>query len=171
MTEPNLVTGSYVVKSEHTLDRSPLEMAIAGMEGAASRFSIDAIKDERVRASYEGNIRRMSQQIFAEVRAGNTSVEDATKFSNEMRNKIMFEHRKLTSAQGLAIAQKKRREKHTAKFSAKNLKPSSTKITNNFQRLNRKKFCTELWSGPAVPMPSSLLAPKSCLLWARLASS
>ncbi|MDQ3201593.1 MAG: hypothetical protein M3Q94_05400, partial [Pseudomonadota bacterium] len=68
-------------------------------------------------------------------------------------------------------AKKKRREKHTAKFSAKNLKPSSTKITNNFQRLNRKKFCTELWSGPAVPMPSSLLAPKSCLLWARLASS
>lgn len=58
-------------------------------------------------ATTEGNIRRMSQQIFAEVRAGNISVEDATKFSNEMRNKIMFEHRKLTSAQGLAIVQKK----------------------------------------------------------------
>jgi hypothetical protein len=83
VTEPNLVTGSYVVKSEHTLDRSPLEMAVAGMEGAASRFSIDAIKDERVRASYEGNIRRMSQQIFAEVSAGNISVR--TRQNSAMR--------------------------------------------------------------------------------------
>lgn len=33
VTEPNLVTGSYIVKSEHTLERSPLEMAVAGMEG------------------------------------------------------------------------------------------------------------------------------------------
>ncbi|WP_415763962.1 hypothetical protein [Pseudomonas sp. CP4] len=113
MTEPNLVTGSYIVKSEHTLERSPLEMAVAGMEGAASRFATDAIKDERVRANYERNIRRMSQQIFADVKAGNISVEDATKFSNEMRNKIMFEHRKMTSAQGLAIAEKKKKNGRT----------------------------------------------------------
>jgi hypothetical protein len=135
VTEPNLVTGSYVVKSEHTLDRSPLEMAVAGMEGAASRFSIDAIKDERVRASYEGNIRRMSQQIFAEVRAGNISVEDATKFSNEMRNKIMLEHRKLTSAQGLAIVQKK---KKTGKTHSEILnEKSQTQFNKNYEQLSK----------------------------------
>lgn len=109
MTEPYLVTGSYVVKSEHTLSQSPLEMAIAGMEGAATRFSIDAIKDERVRASYQRNIKRMAQQVLADVRAGNITVEDGTKFSNEMRNKIMFEHRKFTSAQGVAVAEKKKK--------------------------------------------------------------
>ena len=137
MTEPNLVTGSYIVKSEHTLERSPLEMAVAGMEGAASRFSIDAIKDERVRASYERNIRRMSQQIFAEVRAGNISVEDATKFSNEMRNKIMFEHRKLTSAQGLAIAQKKKKagRTHGEILNEK----SQTQFNKNYDQLSKSQ--------------------------------
>lgn len=109
MTDPYLVTGSYVVKSEHTLSQSPLEMAIAGMEGAATRFSIDAIKDERVRSNYQRNIKRMAQQVLADVKAGNITVEDATKFSNEMRNKIMFEHRKFTSAQGVAVAEKKKK--------------------------------------------------------------
>lgn len=135
MTEPNLVTGSYVVKSEHTLNQSPLEMAVAGMEGAATRFSIDAIKDERVRASYERNIRRMSQQIFAEVRAGNISVEDGTKFSNEMRNKIMLEHRKMTSAQGLAIAQKKKKtgRAHSEILNEK----SQAQFNKNYEQLSK----------------------------------
>jgi hypothetical protein len=144
MTEPNLVTGSYIVKSEHTLTQSPLEMAVAGMEGAATRFSIDAIKDERVRASYQRNIKRMSEQIFADVRAGNISVEEGTKFSNEMRNKIMFEHRKFTSAHGLAIVQKRKNPaKPTQIFLTKSRKLNSAKTTNNFQRRSRKKFCTK----------------------------
>ncbi|ROM91084.1 hypothetical protein [Pseudomonas brassicacearum] len=135
MTEPNLVTGSYIVKSEHTLYQSPLEMAVAGMEGAASRFSIDAIKDERVRVSYEKNIRRMAQQIFAEVKAGNISVEDGTKFSNEMRNKIMFEHRKLTSAQGLAIVQKKKKagKTHADVLNEK----SQAQFNKNYEQLSK----------------------------------
>lgn len=134
MTEPYLITGSYIVKSEHTLAQSPLEMAIASMEGAATRFSIDAISDERVRASYESNIRRMSQQVLADVKAGNITVEDGAKFSNEMRNKIMFEHRKWTSAHGLAIAQKK---KGSGKTHIENLnEKSQAQFNKNYEQLS-----------------------------------
>ncbi|AZE47331.1 putative membrane-associated [Pseudomonas chlororaphis] len=135
MTEPNLVTGSYIVKSEHTLTQSPLEMAIAGMEGAATRFSIDAIKDERVRASYQRNIKRMSEQIFADVRAGNISVEEGTKFSNEMRNKIMFEHRRFTSAHGLAIVQKKKKSGKT--YTEILNEKSKTQFGQNYEQLSK----------------------------------
>lgn len=43
MTEPLLVTGSYVVQKAHELENSPLDMAIAGMEGAATRFSLGKV--------------------------------------------------------------------------------------------------------------------------------
>lgn len=135
MTEPALITGSYIVNSQHTLDRSPLQLAIAGMEGAASRFSVDAIKDPRVRSSYERNIRRMSQQILAEVRAGKMTVEEGTKFSNEMRNKIMYEHRKFTSAHGRAIVEKK---KSTGKTYAEILNEKSrTQFNKNYDQLTK----------------------------------
>jgi len=115
-------------------------MAIAGMEGAATRFSIDAIKDERVRASYQRNIKRMAQQVLADVRAGNITVEDGTKFSNEMRNKIMFEHRKFTSAQGVAVAEKKKKGGKThADILDEKSRTGFKKITTNFQRLSKKR--------------------------------
>jgi hypothetical protein len=137
VTEPYLITGSYIVKSEHTLTQSPLEMAIAAMEGAATRFSIDAISDERVRASYESNIRRMSQQVLADVKAGKITVEDGAKFSNEMRNKIMFEHRKWTSAHGLAIVQKKKR---AGKTHLENLnEKSQTQFNKNYEQLSNSQ--------------------------------
>jgi len=52
MTEPYLVTGSYVVQREHALQDSPLDRALELMEGTALRFSLDAISDEKVRANY-----------------------------------------------------------------------------------------------------------------------
>jgi hypothetical protein len=48
MTKPLLITGSYVVQKAHALENSPLDMAIAGMEGAATRFYVDAISDAKV---------------------------------------------------------------------------------------------------------------------------
>lgn len=148
MTEPYLVTGSYVVKSEHTLSQSPLEMAIAGMEGAATRFSIDAIKDERVRASYQRNIKRMAQQVLADVRAGNITVEDGTKFSNEMRNKIMFEHRKFTSAQGVAVAEKKKKGGKTyADILDEKSRTGFNKIYNQLSKTQQKEILYKALEG------------------------
>ena len=110
MTEPYLVTGSYVVQREHALQDSPLERALELMEGTALRFSLDAISDEKIRANYIKNIKRMSQQTLDDVRAGKITAREGVQFSNEMRNKILMEHRKVTSAQGLAVVQKKKPE-------------------------------------------------------------
>lgn len=38
MTEPYIVTGSYVVQREHALQDSPLDRALELMEGTALRF-------------------------------------------------------------------------------------------------------------------------------------
>ncbi|MBC3209102.1 hypothetical protein HU755_20045 [Pseudomonas sp. SWRI111] len=110
MTEPYIVTGSYVVQREHALQDSPLDRALELMEGSALRFSLDAISDEKIRASYTKNIKRMSQQVRDDVKAGRITAQEGVKFSHEMRNKIMMEHRKFTSAQGLAIAQRKKKD-------------------------------------------------------------
>lgn len=110
MTEPYIVTGSYVVQREHALQDSPLDRALELMEGTALRFSLDAISDEKIRSSYTKNIKRMSQQVRDDVKAGRITAQEGVKFSHEMRNKIMMEHRKFTSAQGLAIAQRKKKD-------------------------------------------------------------
>jgi len=107
--EPLLVTGSYVVQKAHALSDSPLDIAIAGFEGAATRFSIDAIKDAKTRSSYMTNIKRMSAQTISDVSSGSISAREGVEFCHEMRNKIMLEHRKFTSAQGLAFAERKKK--------------------------------------------------------------
>ncbi|MGY2292634.1 hypothetical protein ACW9H6_23030 [Pseudomonas sp. SDO528_S397] len=109
MSEPLLVTGSYVIQKAHTLENSPLDMAIAGMEGAATRFSMDAISDAKTRANYISNIKRISIETKAEVIAGKISAREGVEFCQEMRNRIMLEHRKFTSAQGLAFAERKKK--------------------------------------------------------------
>ena len=113
MTEPYLVTGSYVVQREHVLQDSPLDRALELMEGTALRFSLDAISDEKIRASYLKNIKRMSQQTLADAKAGKITAREGVQFSHEMRNKILMEHRKVTSAQGLAIVQRKKADGRT----------------------------------------------------------
>ncbi|HCG37459.1 hypothetical protein ACIGBJ_24580 [Stutzerimonas stutzeri] len=105
MTGSIEVLGQYQTQSRHTLPRSPLDEALASMEGAATRFSLDAISDAQTRASYAANIKRMSAQVRADVAAGRISSQVGVEFCHEMRNKIMVEHRKITSVTGLAKAQ------------------------------------------------------------------
>lgn len=57
------VLGQYQTQNGHILPRSPLDEALAGMEGAATKFSLDAINDAQTRASYAANIKRMSAQV------------------------------------------------------------------------------------------------------------
>lgn len=99
------VVGQYQTQNGHILPRSPLDEALAGMEGAATKFSLDAINDAQTRASYAANIKRMSAQVRADVAAGRISSQEGVQFCHEMRNKIMAEHRKITSITGLAKAQ------------------------------------------------------------------
>lgn len=109
MSDSTVVEGSFSTQAEHALGQSPLEIAIAAFEGAATRFSMDAIKDSSTRLRYMENIRRVSEQALADTKAGRISATEAMEYCYEMRNKIMAEHRKFTSAQGLAFAERKKR--------------------------------------------------------------
>ncbi|MEH6492585.1 hypothetical protein [Halopseudomonas sp.] len=100
------IENSFSTDIEHRIERTPLDEAIAGLEGAAARFSLDAISDANVRSSYSANIRRVSVAIRQEVAAGRISALEGARYCHEMRNKIMAEHRKFTSVQGLAQAER-----------------------------------------------------------------
>lgn len=97
--------GYYQVNQRHELE-SPLKKSLDMLEAAAARFATDAIKDGNVRISYQSNIKRMAEAILDEVKAGRMTAKDGVEFSTMMRNKIMMEHRAVTSPQGRAIAEK-----------------------------------------------------------------
>ncbi|WP_198597591.1 hypothetical protein [Enterovibrio norvegicus] len=99
------VDGQYSSEQEHSLEQDILSTAIAGLEGAATRFSLDAISDANVRQSYQSNIRRMANEVKEMVKTKKITIKEGAEFCYEMRNKIMAEHRKITSVQGLAKAQ------------------------------------------------------------------
>lgn len=109
MSDSTVVEGSFSTQAEHALGQSPLEMAVAAFEGAATRFSLDAISDANARLSYMRNIRRISEQVLEDAKAGRISSREAMEYCYEIRNKIMAEHRKFTSAQGLAVAERKKK--------------------------------------------------------------
>ncbi|WP_197083064.1 hypothetical protein [Chromobacterium sp. LK11] len=106
--------GYYQVNQRHELE-SPLKKSLDMLEAAAARFATDVIKDANVRISYQENIKRMAQTVLDEVNAGRVSAKDGMEFSYAMRNKIMAEHRVVTSAQGLAIAERHKLEPPTIK--------------------------------------------------------
>ncbi|VEF12719.1 Uncharacterised protein [Pseudomonas fluorescens] len=161
MTEPYIVTGSYVVQREHALQDSPLDRALELMEGTALRFSLDAISDEKIRASYLRNIKRMSLQTIEDVKAGRITAQEGVAFSHEMRNKILMEHRKLTSAQGLAVVQRKKQDGRTLKWLLDRYSNDLfKKVTRPFQRQSSKRFITPFWKLPVGMMPNSPRTPK-----------
>jgi hypothetical protein len=131
------VVGIFPIKSNHALNQSPLDVAIAAMEGAATRFSIDAINDANVRTSYMSNIARVSRQAKLDVKAGKISSLEAVEYCYEMRNKIMAEHRKFTSVQGLAKAEqlKKTPPSQAQLFD----KYAQKKFKLNYERLNQNQ--------------------------------
>ncbi|NHR05343.1 hypothetical protein HA052_09020 [Chromobacterium haemolyticum] len=106
--------GQYQVNRNHELE-SPLKRSIADMKGAAARFAADAINDAKIRVSYEGNIQRMAQAVLDEVHAGSMTAKEGMEFATDMRNKIMMEHRAVTSAQGVAAAEKHKLKGRTIK--------------------------------------------------------
>ncbi|MEN6082905.1 hypothetical protein [Chromobacterium piscinae] len=96
--------GSYQVNQKHELD-SPLVKSLDALKAVAARFSTDVISDASVRVSYQSNIGRMALAVLEKVNAGEMTAKEGMEFASEMRNKIMMEHRAVTSAQGLAAAE------------------------------------------------------------------
>ncbi|WP_019101738.1 hypothetical protein, partial [Chromobacterium haemolyticum] len=128
--------GYYQVNQRHELE-SPLKKSLDMLEAAAARFATDAISDANVRASYQKNIQRMSQAVLDEVNAGTITAKEGMQFASKMRNKIMMEHRAVTSRQGLAIAEAHKKvgltEKELLDIYSKRL------YGKDFERLTRSK--------------------------------
>ncbi|MBI6549418.1 hypothetical protein [Xenorhabdus lircayensis] len=104
--EYELIEGTFAGTQEHPIDDPILDKAVAALEGASIKFSLDVINDANVRQSYTSNIKRVVSEVKAMVSTKKISVKEAAEFCYEMRNKIMTEHRKFTSAQGLAFAER-----------------------------------------------------------------
>ncbi|MEN9658186.1 MAG: hypothetical protein RL571_1651 [Pseudomonadota bacterium] len=99
--------GPYPLNQTHDIS-NPLKQSIESFEAAAIRFSMDAIKDEHFRKKYIANITRISTQIKSDALAGKISAKEGMDFCQQMRNKIMDETRAYTSAQGLAVVERKK---------------------------------------------------------------
>ncbi|KMJ43571.1 hypothetical protein AB204_19005 [Xenorhabdus khoisanae] len=121
-----VVEGTYAGKQEHSIDDPILDKAVAALEGASIKFSTDVINDANVRQSYTSNIKIAVSEIKKMVSTKKISVKEAAEFCYEMRNNIMAEHRKFTSAQGLAFA-----ERH---------KKSPPTFENLMDKYSQKKF-------------------------------
>ncbi|WP_024873590.1 hypothetical protein [Tolumonas lignilytica] len=121
----------FQAKQSHPIeDPKVVDAAISALESAAVKFSVDAINDANVRASYKSNINRIVTEVKAELSTKKITVKEAAEFCYDMRNKIMAEHRAYTSAQGLAVAEK-----------LKSKPPSFAKLLDKYaQSLFSKEF-------------------------------
>lgn len=102
------INRNYPAQENHPLEEEVLTRALESFEGAALKFSADAISDARQRDLYNRNVKRVREQVLDEVKAGRVSVKDAAQHCYEMRNKIMAEIRGKTSPPGRAIAESRK---------------------------------------------------------------
>jgi len=58
-----IIKGQYDAGQEHELETPVLDNAIAALEGAAIKFSTDAINDANIRTSYTSNIKRVTSEV------------------------------------------------------------------------------------------------------------
>lgn len=100
--------GPYATGHEHVLNANILGSARDALESAAVKFSMDVISDAGVRARYVEGIQRVSRMVQAEVDSGRMSVADGARYCNTVRNQILVETRKVTSATARAYAEKKK---------------------------------------------------------------
>lgn len=68
--------------------------------------NVDASNDALTRARYISQIQRISATAKANITASRISYLEAAEYCYALRNHVMDEYRKLTSAQGLAIAER-----------------------------------------------------------------
>ncbi|MCK3846955.1 hypothetical protein [Pseudomonas sp. W15Feb34] len=98
----------YLAGIDHPVDDEVLYQALESLEGAALKFSADAISDAKQRGNYNRNAKRVKDEVLAQVKAGNISIKEAVEFCYEARNKIMAEIRAKTSVQGKAVVEAKK---------------------------------------------------------------
>lgn len=114
-----------------------LNSARTALIASAQKFGEVAIKDSVLRQLYTKNIKRISDQVLAEVNAGKMYARDGAKFCNEIRNKIMLETRRFLSPIGLQMSEKLKKDPKTyADILDKN---SNSLFKKPFIQLNRQQ--------------------------------
>lgn len=108
MDPSQAIGNSYQTGREHQLGLDILRPARDALEAAGAHFSVNAIKDASTRARYVEGIQRISRMVQEEVTAGRMTAAHGAEFCQAMRNQIMVETRKVTSAQALPFAQVKK---------------------------------------------------------------
>lgn len=87
---------------------SPMDIneSLAALEATALNFSRSWINDASVRENYVRKIKKMSEQILRDVKAGRATAEEGARFAQALRNSIMEEARTKSSPIGRAGAEK-----------------------------------------------------------------
>ncbi|WP_321817922.1 MULTISPECIES: hypothetical protein [unclassified Paraburkholderia] len=108
-------TGPYPVNQQHKLD-SLLEKALKEFESAAQYIAVSYIQDSSTRKEYLRQIGEIPKMVREEISAGHVGVEEGVRFAQMMRNQIMKETRAATSATGLAVAERYKKDGLTKRF-------------------------------------------------------
>lgn len=83
-----------------------LTESLHALEATALNFGRAYINDASVRENYFRKIKKMSEEILRDVRAGKATAEEGARFAQQLRNGIMEEARALSSPMGRAGAEK-----------------------------------------------------------------
>lgn len=105
-----MVEGQFPTETDNVIEdpEKILNNALAALNQTGFNFADDVINDENVRIQYKSNIKRISLEVKKLVDKKEISVKDGANFAYEMRNNILYEHRKYTSTVGKAYAEKKK---------------------------------------------------------------
>ncbi|GJH27478.1 hypothetical protein [Caballeronia novacaledonica] len=102
-------TGPYPINQEHELD-GLLEKALQKFQETAQQIAVSFIQDAKTRQEYMRQIGEIPKVVRAEVSSGRVGLAEGVRFAQTMRNQIMKEARAATSATGLAIAERHKKE-------------------------------------------------------------
>ncbi|WP_434716070.1 hypothetical protein [Paraburkholderia sp. A3RO-2L] len=101
--------GPYPVNQEHQLD-GLLEKALQKFQQTAQQIAVSFIQDAQVRQEYMRQIGEIPKLVREEVAAGRVGLAEGVRFAQTMRNQVMMEARAATSATGLALAERHKKE-------------------------------------------------------------
>ncbi len=107
--------GSFPVNQQHQLD-GLLDKALQQFQATAQKIAVDFIHDARTRQEYMRQIGEIPKLVRGEVASGRVGLEEGVRFAQTMRNQVMLEARAATSAGGLAVAERHKREGLTERY-------------------------------------------------------
>lgn len=93
-----------VVGAQGENDEQAVRQALAVVEAEAQTFAWRYLTDANARRAYVKGVKAMSEEILRDIRLGVVSAEEGAIFANQLRNAIMFETRRASTAIGRASA-------------------------------------------------------------------